>query len=95
MFYNNMKSDNSLVDTQIDTSSGLSINCHNCIHCKRSSVDVEYDKCMKSGGSFCNLIHQFPENYEHICLNYSAWSPRQKSILELIGEKIRKMLTDS
>ena len=84
-----------LVNTQIDPSSGLAINCQNCIHFERSSVGVEYGKCMKSGGSYCNLIHQFPSNYEHICLNYSAWSPRQKSILELIGDKIRKMLMDT
>ena len=84
-----------LVNTQIDPVSGFAINCRNCIHYERSSVGVEYGKCAKSGGTYCNLIHQFPENYEHICLNYSAWYPRQKSIFELIGDKIRKVLTDT
>lgn len=47
---------------------------------------------MKSGGGYCNVIHQFPTVYTHICVNYSSWSPRQKSILELLADKIRKIL---
>lgn len=81
-----------LIDTQIDSASGLAINCRNCIHCERSSVGVQFDKCMKSGGNYCEFIHQYPAFHKHTCHNYSAWSPRQKSILELIGNKIRKML---
>ena len=81
-----------MVNSQIDSTSGLPINCHNCIHCKRSTVGVEFDKCLKSGGNYCEFIHQYPEYHKHTCYNYSAWSPRQKSIPELIGDKIRKML---
>ena len=81
-----------LIDTQIDSASGLAINCRNCIHCCKSSNGIEFDKCLKSGGDYCNLVNQFPRLYNHICMNYSSWSPRQKSILELIGDRIRKML---
>lgn len=84
-----------LVNSQIDPTSGLAINCHNCIHCDRSSVGVHFDKCMKSGGHYCEFIQRFPSLHKHICYNYSAWSPRQKSIIELIGDRIRKMLTDT
>lgn len=81
-----------LIDTQIDSDSGLAINCRNCIHCERSTVGSNFDKCMKSGGNYCEFIHQYPEFHKHTCHNYSSWSPRQKSIFELIGDKIRKML---
>jgi hypothetical protein len=81
-----------LVDTQIDPVSGLAINCRNCIHCDKSSFGSGFDKCMKSGGRYCNLIHQFPRLHGNICYNYSSWSPRQKSILELLADKIRKIL---
>lgn len=82
-----------LVDTQIDSASGLAINCRNCIHCNKSSFDSGLDKCMKSGGGYCNVIHQFPQLHGHICHNYSSWSPRQKSILELISDKLRLLLS--
>lgn len=82
-----------LVNTQIDTASGLAINCRNCIHCDRSSLGVQFDKCMKSGGDYCDFIQRFTALHQHICYKYSAWSPRQKSIFELIGDKIRKMLS--
>lgn len=82
-----------LVNTQIDPVSGFAINCRNCIHCHKNSNNVPgLDKCMKSGGDYCNLVHQFPRLYNHICMNYSAWSPRQKSIIELLADKIRKIL---
>ena len=81
-----------LVNTQIDPSSGLAINCRNCIHCQKDSLGGEFNKCMKCGGDYCSLVHKFPSVHGHICYNYSAWAPRQKSILELIGDKIRKML---
>ena len=84
-----------LVNNQIDPASNLPINCRNCIHCERDRLGVSYDKCMKTGGEFCELVHMFPTLYGHLCHNYSAWAPRQKSILELIGDKIRKMLTDT
>lgn len=81
-----------LVDTQIDSDSGLAINCRNCIHCKKSSLSIEFDNCMKCGGDLCALVHRFPQLHGNICHNYSAWSPRQKSILELLADKIRKIL---
>ena len=81
-----------MVNTQIDPASGLAINCHNCIHCNHSPYGVDLDKCMKAGGTFCNLVHLYPLIHKDICMNYSAWAPRQKSILELIGDRIRKML---
>jgi hypothetical protein len=83
----------SLVSNQIDPASGLAINCHNCIHCERSSCGAAYDKCRKSGGNYCQFIQQFPLIHGHLCKNYSAWAPRQKTILELISDRIRKMLT--
>ena len=82
-----------LVDTQIDPVSGLAINCRNCIHCYKSSFGPGLDKCMKSGGTCCDVIHQFPRSHGHICHNYSSWSPRQKSILELISDKLRLLLS--
>lgn len=81
-----------LVNTQIDPTSGLPINCHNCIHCDRSTVGSEFNKCLKTAGIYCEFVHKFPTVHGHLCYNYSSWSPRQKSILELIGDKIRKML---
>ena len=81
-----------MVDTQIDSASGLAINCRNCIHCYKSSFGPGLDKCMKSGGTCCDFIHQFPHNFKHICHNYSSWSPRQKSIFELLADKIRNLL---
>lgn len=81
-----------LVDTQIDSGSGLAINCRNCIHCHKSSSGPGFDKCMKSGGDYCEFIHQFPHLHSHICHNYSSWSPMQKNILELLADKIRKIL---
>ena len=84
-----------LVNPQIDPSSNLPINCRNCIHCKKSDVGVEFDKCMKSGGTYCNLVQEIPSVYGNLCRNYSSWYPRQKIILELIGDKIRKMLMDT
>jgi hypothetical protein len=80
------------VNSQIDPTSGLAINCQNCIHCDRSEFGSRHHKCLKSGGAYCGFVQQFPQLYGHICRNYSAWSPRQKSIFELIGDKIRKML---
>ena len=84
-----------LVNTQIDPSSNLPINCRNCIHCEKHSWGSAFDRCMKSGGAYCDFVHQFPSIHGNLCQNYSAWAPRQKSILELIGDKIRKMLTDT
>ena len=81
-----------LVNTQIDPTSGLPINCRNCIHCNRSTVGVEFDKCLKSGGAYCEFVHSFPSLHGNLCVSYSAWAPRQKSILELICDRIRKML---
>ena len=82
-----------LVNTQIDLASGLAINCHNCIHCERSYAGAAFDRCMKSGGAYCDFVHRFPSIHGNLCQNYSAWAPRQKSILELIGDRIRKMLS--
>lgn len=82
----------SLLDNQIDCVSGLPINCHNCVHSKHHSRDVSFDQCMKCGGIYCKAVHNYPSLYGHLCKNYSAWSPRQKSILELISDKIRKIL---
>ena len=81
-----------LVDIQIDSTSGLAINCRNCIHCCKSINGPGFDKCMKSGGNFCEFIRDYPQFHKHICDNYSSWSPRQKSILELLADKIRKIL---
>ena len=80
-----------LVDNQIDSASGLAINCRNCVHCEIGSL-CRYDKCLKTGGEYCELVHRFPRIYEHLCRNHSSWSPRQKSILELLSDKIRKLL---
>lgn len=84
-----------LVNSQIDSTSGLAINCHNCIHCQRSHLSVAYDICMKSGGNYCELVHKFPRLHGHLCKNYSAWAPRQKTILELIMNRIRMLLTNT
>lgn len=54
----------------------------------------QYDICMKVGGMYCELVHKFPQLYGHLCKNYSAWAPRQKTILELIMDRIRKMLSN-
>ena len=83
-----------LVNNQIDPYSGLAINCHNCIHCQRNRFDSQYDICMKSG-KYCSVVHSFPSINGHLCRNYSAWAPRQKTILELIFDRFRKMLTDT
>lgn len=83
----------SLVSNQIDSASGLAINCHNCIHCQRSNLSAAYDICMKIGGKYCQLVHKLPQLHGHLCKNYSGWAPRQKTILELISDRIRKMLT--
>lgn len=82
-------------NNQIDHTSGLAINCRNCIHCERSPYGsaAGLDKCMKSGGDYCELIHSYPNLSGHICKNYSSWAPREKTILELISDKIRKMLS--
>lgn len=87
-----------MTNTQVDPTSGLAINCHNCVHCDRRNADPYYDQCMKCGGVPCNFVHMYPKLFAKLCYNYSAWSPRppkQKSILELISDKIRKMLSDS
>ena len=82
-----------LVNTQIDPASGLAINCRNCIHCDVSTVGSEFNKCLKTAGIYCEFVHKFPSVHGHLCYNYSSWAPRQKSILELIGDRIRKMLS--
>ena len=82
-----------LVNNQIDPTSNLPINCRNCIHCEHDRLGAAYDRCMKSGGAYCEFVHRFPSLHGNLCQNYSAWSPRQKSILELIGDRIRKMLS--
>lgn len=82
-------------NNQIDPASGLAINCRNCIHCYCSPYGPASDKCMKSGGDYCIVMHNNPKFYTHICNNYSSWTPREKTILELISDKIRKMLTDT
>lgn len=69
-----------LINNQIDPTSSLSINCHNCDHCKRSSFSVEYDRCMKTGGSYCESVHKYPSIYGHLCNNYSSWTPRKNTI---------------
>jgi hypothetical protein len=90
-----------MTNTQVDPTSGLAINCHNCVHCDRRDDDPHYDRCMKCGGVHCSSVHMCPKLFGELCYNYSAWSPRppkppkQKSILELISDKIRKMLSDS
>lgn len=81
-------------NNQIDPTSGLAINCRNCIHCERSPYGSMGDRCMKSGGDFCSLVHNYPQLYTHICKNYSSWAPREKTIPELISDKIRKMLSN-
>lgn len=73
-----------LVNPQIDPTSGLAINCHNCIHCERSDSGVQYDKCLKSGGRYCEFIHSYPSLHGHICRNYSSWSPRKGINLPVI-----------
>lgn len=78
---------------QIDPTSGLTINCHNCIHCNRSNIKPYYDECMKAYGMYCYIVIGFPSDFGHICRNYSAWSPRNKSILELLTDKIRSILS--
>ena len=85
-------------NAQIDPTFGLAINCHNCVHCHRGDDNPYYDKCMKCGGVECSSVHMYTTVFGSLCYNYSAWSPRppkQKSILELISDKIRKMLSDS
>lgn len=77
-----------LDNPQIDPTSGLAINCHNCIHCI-----PEYDKCLKTGGQYCSTVIEFPSVYGRICRNHSAWAPRNKSILELLTDKIRSILS--
>ena len=82
---------------QIDPASGLAINCHNCIHCDRTQsyiIGPAYGRCMKVGGYYCSVVHNFPENFGHLCNNYNSWAPREKTIRELISDKIRKMLSD-
>ena len=81
-----------MVNSQIDPTSGLAINCHNCIHCEYGATSY-YDKCLKASGNFCNLVNKFPSLYGNICRNYSAWAPRNKSILELLTDKIRSILS--
>ncbi len=80
------------MNNQIDPTSGLAINCRNCIHCDKSTYNSGLDKCLKAGGQYCELVHEFSRNYGHICRNYSSWAPRKKTIIELIGDKIRKLL---
>jgi len=81
-----------LVNSQIDPTSGLAINCRNCIHCNRDVSPLD-DVCMKAGGEYCSHVIEFPSLYGNICRNHSAWSPRNKSILELLTDKIRSILS--
>jgi hypothetical protein len=81
------------MNNQIDPTSGLAINCRNCDHCSISCHGAYFDKCLKAGGSYCGLIHKYPEIYRNICINYSSWTPRKKTIMELLGDKIRKLLS--
>jgi hypothetical protein len=91
-FYNNL-STKQMTTNQIDSTTGLAINCHNCIHCSHSVLSPEYDICKKTGGDYCSLVHTYPSIYGNLCNNYSAWAPRQKTILELISDKIRKFIS--
>lgn len=78
-------------ENQIDPVSGLAINCRNCIHCAPNDISVGFDKCKKGGGSYCVYVHMYPMNHNY-CNNYSSWSPRNKTISELIYDWISKML---
>lgn len=80
---------------QIDSTSGLAINCRNCEHCEPNRVGVQYDTCKKTGGIYCDFVHQFPRLYGHLCKNYSSWTPRRKSIFELIYDRIYKFLSST
>jgi hypothetical protein len=80
------------MNNQIDPTSGLAINCRNCDHCSKGDLAF-YDMCLKAGGSYCGLIHKYPKIYQNICRNYSSWTPRKKTIMELLGDKIRKLLS--
>jgi hypothetical protein len=83
-----------MVNSQTDPTSGLAINCRNCIHCKHKYVSTSYyDECMKAGGYFCSHVIGIPELFGNICRNHSAWAPRNKSILELLTDKIRSILS--
>jgi hypothetical protein len=81
-----------LVNSQIDPTSGLAINCRNCIHCEISSLGADFDKCLKCGGTYCDSVHIFPALYGKLCNCHSSWAPRQKTIFELIGDRIRNLL---
>jgi hypothetical protein len=81
-----------LNNPQIDPTSGLAINCRNCIHCKRGFTSY-YDECMKAGGYYCSHVIGIPALFGNICRNHSAWAPRNKSILELLTDKIRSILS--
>jgi hypothetical protein len=76
---------------QIDPVSGLAINCSECIHCQVAWHGSDFNKCKKCS-TYCNIVHSFPNVYGHLCNNYSAWAPRKKGIIELIVDKIRKLL---
>ena len=81
------------MNVQIDPDSGLAINCRNCTHCDKSQFGSSLDKCLKSGGQYCSFIHEYQATFGHICRNYSAWAPRQKSIFELIADRIKSILS--
>ena len=76
---------------QIDPVSGLAINCSECIHCEISKLGSNYNICKKCG-AYCEFVHSYPSAYGELCNRYSSWAPRKKSIIELIGDKIRKLL---
>jgi hypothetical protein len=82
-----------LLNNQIDPASGLAVNCRNCIHCDKDSLGSSFDRCLKCAGAYCELVHKFPSVHGYLCRNYSAWSPRQKSILELLSDRIRSILS--
>jgi hypothetical protein len=81
------------MNVQIDPDSGLAINCRNCAHCDKSGLGPDFDKCLKSGGQYCSFIQEYTLLHGHICRNYSAWAPRQKSIFELIADRIKSLLS--
>jgi len=78
------------MNNQIDSDSGLAINCRNCTHCDKSGFGSDLDRCLKSGGHLCSMVQVL---FGHICRNYSAWAPRQKSIFELIADRIKSLLS--
>jgi hypothetical protein len=71
--------------------SGMEIKCRTCAHCKKSSLDDQFDECMKAG-TYCDLVNKFYLVYQNHCHNCSGWSPRRLTILELLLNKIHKIL---